>query len=332
MKKIYTTLAIMVAVVSANAQTPFHVTFEDQGLIADTAFNDAGAIGGYNNFNSGSVVFPNFYSPGTFAYWSGFGVSSMLDVTTQSYTNDLSAITASGHNSQSYGVFYPAYDTVYRMQFAGNASTLDSMFITNTTYAYLEMLNGSGIGKVFGSINGADGNPDGTSGNDFFILTIYGHDQNNVKTDSLDVDLADFRFAVNTQDYILNTWKKITFSGFDNIAYLTFDFASSDIGNFGINTPTYFAVDDIYGKSGNANLANYSKNEFSLYPNPVSGLLHINKGSGAVNIYNLNGVLVETVAHNLNSTIDLSSYSSGVYVVELVDFNGFTSRTKISKQ
>ena len=322
----------MVAAVSANAQTPFHVTFEDQGLIADTAFNDAGAIGGYNNFNSGSVVFPNYYSGGPFAFWNGFGVSSMMDVTTQSYTNDLSAITGVGHNSQSYGVFYPSSDTVYRMQFAGNASTLDSMYITNTTYAYLEMLNG-GYGKVFGSINGADGNPDGTNGNDFFILTIYGHDQNNVKTDSMDVDLADFTFAVNTQDYVLNTWKKITFTGFDNIAYLTFGFESSDNHPvYGINTPTYFAVDDIYGKTGSANLANNAKNEFSVYPNPVNDMLYIKQGSGAVNIYNLNGVLVETVVHNLNSTIDLSSYTSGVYVIELIDFNGFTSRTKISKQ
>jgi hypothetical protein len=332
MKKIYTTLAIMVAVVSANAQTPFHVTFEDQGLIADTAFNDAGAIGGYNNFNSGSVVFPNHYTPGAFAYWNGFSMSSMLDDTTQSSTNDLSSITASGHNSQSYGVFYPAYDSTFRMTFAGNASTLDSMFITNTTYAYLEMLNG-GYGKVFGSVNGADGNPDGTNGNDFFILTIYGHDQNNVKTDSMDVDLADFRFASNTQDYILNTWKKVTFTGFDNIAYLTFGFESSDNHPvYGINTPTYFALDDIYGKTGNANLANYTKSEFSVYPNPVSGLLNIKQGMGVVYVYNSNGVLVETATHNLNSTLDFSSYTSGMYFVELVDSNGSTSRTKVTKQ
>jgi hypothetical protein len=326
MKKIYTTLAIIAAVVSANAQTPFQVTFEDQNLTSNSGRNDAGAT---DLFTSGTVRFDNFYDTTSF-FWSGFAMSNVVNTTIQSYTNDLASSSGNGHNSASYAVFYKGYGAPEKLRFAGNSSTLDSMFINNTTYAYLEMLNG-GYGKVFGSVNATNGSPDGTNGNDFFILEIFGHDATGTITDSMDVFLADYRLPA-AQDYITNTWKKVIFTGFDNISYLTFSFTSSDNDPvFGIKTPTYFAVDDIYGKSATASLSADEIARFTVFPNPTSSTITISKGNGKIAITDLNGAEIKTQNHSLSSLIDVSSLSSGIYFVSLTENNGTTSRMKFLK-
>jgi hypothetical protein len=326
MKKIYTTLSLLAAVVSANAQTPFHVTFEDQGLATDAYKNDAGST---DLFTSGMVGFENFYDTSQ-TYWNGFAMSNVVNITTPGYINQYASSAGIGHNSPSYGVYYRGYQAPGKLRFAGNASSLDSMYITNTTYAYLEMLNG-GYGKVFGSSNGSNGMPDGTNGNDYFILEIFGHNAAGVKTDSMDVVLADYRLP-SAQDYITNTWKKITFSGFDNISYLTFNFTSSDNDStYGIKTPTYFALDDIYGKSSSASISTKDAMNFTIYPNPTNSTLTISRGQGKLSILDVNGMEIMHVDHSFSSQINVSGLSSGVYFVLLEDKSGNVSRVKFVK-
>ena len=82
----------------------------------------------------------------------------------------------------------------------------------------------------------------GTSGTDedFFKLTVTGLDNNGVE-----IEVADFRFANSEDDYILEDWVEVDLTPLADAASLEFTLDSSDVGESGINTPTYFAVDNI---------------------------------------------------------------------------------------
>jgi hypothetical protein len=68
-----------------------------------------------------------------------------------------------------------------------------------------------------------------------------------------------------------------------------------------------------------------------LYPNPAKNLLTIstNEGKKSVNIYNNMGAKVYTNTSNGNITIDVSSWYSGMYQVEIIDTE--TNKKETSK-
>jgi hypothetical protein len=90
----------------------------------------------------------------------------------------------------------------------------------------------------------------GRSGNDpdFFELTIRGYDSlggvGNV-TGEVKVMLADYRSANNLDDYILNRWLQVDLTALSEARSVKLAYASSDVGQFGINTPLYVAMDNL---------------------------------------------------------------------------------------
>ncbi|MBK8019077.1 MAG: DUF4465 domain-containing protein [Betaproteobacteria bacterium] len=46
-------------------------------------------------------------------------------------------------------------------------------------------------------------------------------------------------------DFILEGWQRIDLTSLGMVSSLSFSMDSSDKGDFGINTPTYFALDDL---------------------------------------------------------------------------------------
>ncbi len=87
----------------------------------------------------------------------------------------------------------------------------------------------------------------GTTGNDpdFFQLTITGKNDAGQSIGSIEVYLADYRFANNQLDYIIDDWIQVDLSPIGMASFLEFSIASSDVGPFGIDTPAFFAVDEI---------------------------------------------------------------------------------------
>ena len=66
------------------------------------------------------------------------------------------------------------------------------------------------------------------------------------------------------------------------------------------------------------------KNNISLYPNPVNGLLNsgLKKGE-SMHLYDLSGRLVfSTTINSKYQTIDLSGLQNGIYVYMMKDDNG----------
>ena len=49
----------------------------------------------------------------------------------------------------------------------------------------------------------------------------------------------------SADDFILDTWAFVALDSLGIVAALKFALSSSDVGAFGINTPTYFAIDNV---------------------------------------------------------------------------------------
>lgn len=314
MKKIYFLAAALLATSTMQAQTT--VDFEELTLPNAESFYDGADNAG--SFTSNDVIFNCKYNTQYSFMSSGFAYSNKTDNTTAGYTNMYSAYPASGAgNSTIYAVNFGG-DT---LSFANaNGVNLSQVELTNTTYAYLSMKDGDAVGKKFGSVNDASGNPDGTNGEDYFYITISGFDKDSAFVDSVQFYLADFRSADAAQDYIVDSWKTVDLSSLVGVKYLTFAYHSSDVGQYGMNTPAYFAMDNLTYTLNTASVDKNSLETFILYPNPANDYVTLEGGNGAYGIFNLQGKNVQTIQDVATTqTISVANLKAGVYFVKSLD-------------
>ena len=236
MKKIYLFLGLWAALFSVSAQNA--ATFESVQLDSASWYNGSDGSGG---FSSGGFRFPNNYNE-EWGSWSGFSVSNMKDSTTAGWSNQYSAITASGINeSENYAVAYVANELM--MEFDDPVS-LSGFYVTNSTYAYQAMKNGDAYSKKFGGDNGTDP--------DFFKLIVSGTDMHGEETAVMEIFLADFTFEEDSTDYIMKTWDWVDIISQGVVKNIQFSLESSDVGDWGMNTPAYFCMDNFNGRSPDA--------------------------------------------------------------------------------
>lgn len=219
----------------ANAATTIH--FEDIGATIPVEGFDNGANRS-GQFTAGPAVLNNSFNP-AFSSWSGWSVSNVTDNTTAGFTNQYSAFTGGGdRGSETYAVSnaFPG-GFVPTISLSDEQLGFDSIEVTNSTYAALSMRDGDMFAKQFGGESGDDP--------DFFLLTISGADADGNSVGTIDFYLADFRFDDNQLDYIVDEWTTVDVSSLVGATELSFALSSSDVGQFGMNTPAYFAVDNI---------------------------------------------------------------------------------------
>lgn len=184
-------------------------------------------------FSSGGVTFKRDYNETFQCCWSGWTFSNRTDITTLDYNIDTSAYAGSGQGGTSnYAV---AYIGPVEAALAG-PSIVSGAWITNTTYAALAMRDSYFGAKKFGGASGDDA--------DFFKLTITGFN-GAAETGSVDFYLADYRFGDNSLDYIVQQWTFVNLASLGTVTKLGFALSSSDVGQFGMNTPAYFAIDTL---------------------------------------------------------------------------------------
>lgn len=218
-------LACALATLAAPAAT---IHFDDLPLGPAGYWNGSDGSGG---FSSGGATFHNSYNT-TWGSWSGFAYSNHTDATTPGWDNQYAAFAGGGlQGSSNYAVGYsnPTVTFAAPVDLAGLGA-----WITNTTYAGLSMRDGDPFAKKFGGAGGSDP--------DWFLLTITGYSGEN-PTGSVGFYLADFRFADDSQDYILSDWAFADLSALGVVDEIRFALSSSDNGDFGMNTPGYFAMD-----------------------------------------------------------------------------------------
>jgi len=211
------------------------VTFETVSLSSAGYWNGSDGSG---SLILGGATFNNNYNT-QFDYWSGFVVSNRTDITSPGYLNQYSAFAGGGaFGSANYSVgYYSTYETATTHVTLGTLTDLagKGAMITNTTYAALAMRDGSGA-KKFGGVTGNDP--------DWFLLTIQGYTAGNASGTAVNFYLADFRFGDNSKDFIVQDWQYVDFSPLGSVDEIRFSMASSDNNQFGILTPSYFAMDD----------------------------------------------------------------------------------------
>lgn len=218
------------------AQTITAATFEEVQLPLDAYWNGEPKAP-VTSYASGNARFNVGYNT-NFDYWSsGFALSNVVDTTTAGFTNMYAAIAGKGYNSTNYAVATGGAKVVLTGAALGKA--VNGFYITNNTYAYLSMKNGDQFAKKFGGANGSDP--------DYFEVVVKGHKNGSIK-DSVIAVLADFRSANASEDYILKTWKWVDLLSLGDVDSLSFAFRSSDVGQFGMNTPGYFCMDNFTTK------------------------------------------------------------------------------------
>ncbi len=236
MKKIYTILLAMTATV-AMADTTITATFEDTAT--EYALGTGGYYTGmnatdstaYSTFTSGSLVF-SMYGNNSWSYWEQFGFSNQTDTAFSSAYNvdeQLRVITGGGaDNSATYAVAYCGYYGVPTITYLGEDSvTFSGMYITNTAYTYSSLTNGDGFAHAHAT-------------GDWLMVTITASNGN-----SIDYYLSDFTSADSTEHYIVDTWQWVDLTSLGKTSSLSFSMSGSDSGDYGLNTPAYFALDNV---------------------------------------------------------------------------------------
>jgi Domain of unknown function (DUF4465) len=233
----YQTIVGAVCALIIHSSTAALVTFETVTLPGTGYWNGSDASGG---ITVDGVTFNNSYSA-TYGSWSGFAVSNRTDVTTPGFGNQYSAFTGGGMGgSANYAVgYYSTFDpdTTF-LSFASLTNLAGKgAYLSNTTYGALDMLSGGSFGsKKFGGASGDDP--------DWFKLTLAGFAGVNA-TGTVDFYLADFRSTDKSKDYIVSDWRFVDLSALGSVDRIKFTMSSSDNGDFGMNTPSYFAIDNV---------------------------------------------------------------------------------------
>jgi hypothetical protein len=183
-----------------------------------------------NAFISKNVSF--FNQKGQWS-WDGFALSSKKDTLTSGYTNQFSAFAGEGASSSKKYLIGYGNKAKFTLPYLSGEKSVTSFEVTNTTYAGLSMKNGDQYAKQF---NAKD--------KDYLKLWIIGYMGGKAK-DSLSYNLADFSLTDNSKHYIQKSWKKIETSKLKAIEEVRFRLESTDNGDWGMNTPAYFAIDNI---------------------------------------------------------------------------------------
>jgi len=217
-------------------------TFDDLSLADESHWGGVGSP--ETGFTNGSASFA--HTGGAYS-WEGFAYSNETDNATFSYDNQFTSYAGGGAESSSnYAVAAFGYDyaggtydilpnTVSRM----GVGVISGGYFTNTTYTAGSMLNGDMFAKKFGGASGDDA--------DWLKMTVRGVDGLGQYTGAnvIEFYLADFRFADNSLDYIVDDWTWVDLSGLGEVAGLEFCMSSSDTGLYGMNTPAFFAMDNL---------------------------------------------------------------------------------------
>lgn len=194
-------------------------------------FDGYGGNANSNGWSSSGIEFnTNQWGPG----WS---YSNVNDTTTAGFMNQWSAFTGTGVGGGGNYALGNGQGAFFNLP---ALTRIESLQITNTTYSALSMAQGDAFAKKFGGLDGSDP--------DFFGVTFIGHsgfDGSGSITGSHEFFLADYRFADNQLDYIVDQWTSLDLSSLGAAQSVSLSFFSSDVGAFGINTPTYVAIDQV---------------------------------------------------------------------------------------
>jgi len=199
----------------------FIATFEE-AAITPSAVNSEYKMDTTGTFQSGNFIFKQTAMPSSF-YYSCNVVTNHVDTTFADYNDAWKSIAGGAQAGQNYVVWNKDYygaDTIKLV----NAAKVPGLYVTNSVYAYASITKGDWSGPAF-----ANG--------DWFLLTITG-----IK-DAKATGSVEFYLAKDEE--VVVDWEYVDLSSLGVVDGLTFALTGSRTGDYGLNTPAYFAFDNL---------------------------------------------------------------------------------------
>ncbi len=129
-----------------------------------------------------------------------------------------------GHNGSKNFCVHNGYNAGFEFG-DGETRVIDHMYVTSTTYLYNVYINGNGFARP-------------ATDDDYFRIVATGYDaQGNVTSTS--------KFDLATGKTCIQQWTKWDLQSLGKVAKVTFYLEGTDVGDYGLNTPQYFAYDDV---------------------------------------------------------------------------------------
>lgn len=194
------------------------------------------------------VVGNNVWKSGEFSFttikadWGGYQQFTVTNETANTSTGMAEPYRSAkdgAYEGQNFVVWNYPYADVNDITF--DAQVVDGFFVNNTAYAVTSMCNGDSYAKKFGK-------------DDWFKLTISGSLNGVAVNNQVVVDLA-------ADGKYINEWTYVDLSTLGEIDAVQFSMSSSDTGDWGMNTPAYFAMDN-FGAAKPENYEEPARAEF----------------------------------------------------------------------
>ena len=301
--------------------TPANMVYYDPRTVYPNAITMTGMVTGNSNAILTTDTYVYDYGNGyVYNGWYGWTVSkqnmgwnpnwSADEKSAVAYgygTYELAAAPGLGVDSDAYAVCYvDIYNTAgfSTLDFA-TPSDLEKIFVTNTTLTAANIE----VGNTFSTAFNKEG--------DHFSLTIKGFtldDQyNHVYSPDMtvNVNLTQFRNGkLDLTDY----WKEVNLSSFVGVDGLDFFLETSDVSEWGPNTPYYFAIDSLsFASPGQYYIAqdSLSEQQWTIDGDNKSGIMFTDPDSASATYpgevkMNADGSVTVGDKHNLTLSGDLS--------------------------
>lgn len=324
MNKFFTLIFTFSAILSF-AQTTSD--FEEYASIGVDSFLNGSD--GTNLFTSGNISLDNQFTSFTWGdSWSGWAISSGTNVDSVNFAN-LSTINGTGYDgSNTYGISFTSDQNIMHLDNDATGEVVAGMYVNNLTVAHGIIQDGNQFSKKFGGATGDD--------EDYFLLTVKKYLDGTLSSESVEFYLADYRFSDNTQDYIVTDWTWIDLTSLGQADSLAFSLSSTDNGNYGMNTPGYFAVDNVVTSDGVVAVENVeAKSLFEVYPNPANEffvLKNLENENAEISIFDMTGRLVyNNILTGTQNEINIQNLAKGTYMVKLLSNEKVASQLLIKQ-
>ena len=175
----------------------------------------------------------NNYAVTDWNYWEGFAASRMTNTMDGGLENQYSAA-GLWTNSIGYAVAFPGWYVSPTISFDIPAAPRQ-IWVNNTAWAAVAMEQGDAPARAF------------TNG-DFFVVRLVGYDVEGKPTGVAEHYLADFR---DGKSFIQRDWEEVDLTPLgDAVVGIEVSLETTDVGEWGANTPTYVALASLaYGYS-----------------------------------------------------------------------------------
>lgn len=265
------------------------------------------------SFKSGSFTFNNGWSEyDGFIYWDAFAYSNMTLGIDDMHDYNAQYGNTAGQGANGSSTFAVAFYSSYHPPFIDldNPAVVSGVYLNNNLYAYSSMINGDYYaGGPF------------EQGDYFKVIFTPASDEAAVLP-KVECYLADYRSENPTDHYIITDWTWFDLSSLGEVAALTFSFEGSRTGDWGLNTPAYLCMDNL-GASDPTSIPVVANKPISqIYTIPEHIVIETKLNNYRLRVYSVDGKLVYNNTGSGNSKISISSWTKGIYMIEIISPEG----------